>query len=71
MEKKERTITRVSDGKQTVKQAERKIQKAAETAEENAPEVTKAKRVESLTAEEEKSKAMTLRIVAFLSLIHI
>lgn len=66
MEKKERTITRVSDGKQTVKQAERKIRKAAETAEENAPEVTKAKRVESLTAEEEKSKATTLRIVAFI-----
>lgn len=63
MEKKERTITRVSDGKQTVKQTEKKVTKAVE---EKEPEVTKAKRVESLTAAEEKSKATTLRIVAFL-----
>ena len=63
MEKKERTITRVSDGKQTVKQTEKKVTKAVV---EKEPEVTKAKRVESLTAAEEKSKATTLRIVAFI-----
>lgn len=63
MEKKERTITRVSDGKQTVKKTEKKVTKAVE---EKEPEVTKAKRVESLTAAEEKSKATTLRIVAFI-----
>lgn len=63
MEKKERTITRVSDGKQTAKQT---TKKAVETVEQEAQEVTKAKRVESLTAAEEKSKATTLRIVAFI-----
>ena len=59
-EKKERTVTRVEDGekvKKTVKKAE-EVAEAAET------EVKNVKKVETLSKAEEKSKAITLRIVS-------
>lgn len=61
MEKKERTITRVEDGEKAVKKTVKKVEKAVEET-----EIKKAKRVDSLTAAEEKSKATTLRIVSFI-----
>ena len=60
MEEKKRTVTRVEDGEKVRKTA-KKATEAVETAEQ---EVKKVKKVETLSKPEEKSKAITLRIVS-------
>ena len=60
MEEKKRTVTRVEDGEKVRKTA-KKTTEAVETAEQ---EVKKVKKVETLSKPEEKSKAITLRIVS-------
>ncbi len=60
MEEKKRTVTRVEDGEK-VKKTVKKAEEVAETAE---AEVKNVKKVETLSKAEEKSKAITLRIIS-------
>ena len=59
-EKKQRTVTRVEDGEKVRKT----VKKAEEVAEETEQEVKNVKKVETLSKAEEKSKAITLRIIS-------
>lgn len=59
-EKKQRTVTRVEDGEKIRKT----VKKAEEVTEETEQEVKNVKKVETLSKAEEKSKAITLRIIS-------
>ncbi|MBQ5986905.1 MAG: hypothetical protein IJL59_06535 [Clostridia bacterium] len=62
MEKKERTVTRVSDGKKAAAETVKKTVKKADAAVEEAAEATAEEK--KLTKEERKKKATTFRIVS-------